>query len=1143
MFKKSSRSPGKLKIRKGDKPAVEIKLPTKRKNEELIIVRKSDPTIQKPSSGLKKLDVIIISVNYNDYLVVSLSNNVKIFENITVVTSPDDLMCQKICEKFGVNCLVTDVMYENGANFNKGKAINKGIESIVDPNFILLLDADIVITDKIDIDELIDDNLYISDRWICRDYNFYKRFIDGEIEISDIGKCENNKGLGFFQLFNINNNSIDKSKVFPEISDDAAWSDLMFRDKFTKRQTIKNDIIHLGDPYMNWNGRRTNRFLTDDEFNYIINNIEENFNINKYFDKIYCLNLDRRQDRFEKVKCQFDENNINFERWSAIDGDNFTDFKSNLNERISSIKGEIENKYSLACLLSHIEIIKDAKSKKYKKILIFEDDVILSKDFSEEVKILKDKDWKLFYLGASQFIWKDIQIDKGIYKCKNTLGTFAYAIDSSIYDDLLEILEKKEKSVDNYLSIVQDKYLNKCFTLYPNIVISDVEDSDIRKKSDIIEYSKLMKWELNKFENENKLISDVNLIKSSTYKTNQKKILFLINYNDTGGAEYVSYQHIKFCKELGYNPIVLSAGKGMFYEKIKKLDIDLYYCDLNSHTKQKRFEVIEKISKDVDIIYNCNYFEITEQIQRLKENKKFEYLTISHSDIDFVIDEMQKYESITDKYIVIHDKIRNALNKRGIKNTKIYTLPNFIEYEEINSKFRSFVNTELKNKLKINSNDFVIGMISRISPDKNIIDSIKILKLLDRSNYKLLIVGDSSDTTESILYKQEVLKLIESLDLTDKVIITGNVENGEVYKYISLFDISINTSPSEGLPISLLEIMACGKHCFYPSHGEIPEVLEGFGTVINLKQKKSLNKRDSENYIYSGYGDSDLLKYVKEIERLEEIKIDSNEISNHIKINRNFETYKYYIDFLFGGYKSGISFIIRARNEEINIENCIKKIVDIADEIIFVDHLSTDKTYELVKNLSLKYNNIKVFKYKNEIPRPGEKYHEKINLIGDSIANYYNFCLSKSTMNNIIKWDGDFIPIRENLIDMIATFRLRNRSDKFSLWFTGKTMFIVDDKNKYINEDSYYDEFRSFSLSCGVSWEDALRCEYINPNYIKESVKLKFENPIFYEIKNINVDEFSLRDSLIDRRDVDDYNIINNLRQGIITKNLKNYEI
>jgi GR25 family glycosyltransferase involved in LPS biosynthesis/mannosyltransferase OCH1-like enzyme len=521
MFKKSSRSPGKLKITKRDKPIVEIKLPTKRKNEEVIIVRKSDPIIQKPSNGLKKLDVIIISVNYNDYLIVSLSNNVKIFDNITVVTSPDDLMCQKICEKFGVNCLVTNVMYENGANFNKGKAINKGIESIVDPNFILLLDADIVITDKIDIDELIDDNFYISDRWICRDYNFYKRFIDGEIEISDIGKCENNKGLGFFQLFNINNNSIDKSKVFPEISDDAAWSDLMFRDKFTKRKTIKNDVIHLGDPYMNWNGRRTNRFLTDDDFISILNNIEKSFDINKYFDRIYCLNLKSKISNWEKVRYQLNEKNIYLERFEAIDGNEIEDElfynidrefnPKGLRNELASRYGIIENKFSYACLLSHIKILKDAKDKGYKKILILEDDVIISDNFLESVKNVKNINWKLIYLGCSQFDWEDISINDGFYKSKNTLGTFAYGVDYSIFNDLIDTLERKNKSVDNLLSDYQ-KVNEDCYTLFPNIIISNVSESEIRSSKSIVEYSKIVRWNLNEFSN----ISYLERIKSTT---------------------------------------------------------------------------------------------------------------------------------------------------------------------------------------------------------------------------------------------------------------------------------------------------------------------------------------------------------------------------------------------------------------------------------------------------------------------------------------------------------------------------------------------------------------------------------------------------------------------------------------------------
>jgi hypothetical protein len=101
---------------------------------------------------------------------------------------------------------------------------------------------------------------------------------------------------------------------------------------------------------------------------------------------------------------------------------------------------------------------------------------------------------------------------------------------------------------------------------------------------------------------------------------------------------------------------------------------------------------------------------------------------------------------------------------------------------------------------------------------------------------------------------------------------------------------------------------------------------------------------------------------------------------------------------------------------------------------------------------------------------------------------------------------------------------------------------FVKGNEKYINDDSYYDEFRSFSLSNGVFWEDAIRCEYISPDYMKDCIELRFEKPCFYEIKNTEVDEFALRDSLIDKRDIDDFSIVNEINNGNIPKNLINYE-
>ena len=230
-----------------------------------VVIRKGTPNLIINSKREKKLDVVIVSVNYNDFLAVSLQHNVEIFDNITVVTSESDILCQKICEKFGVNCLVTDVMYDNESDFNKGKAINYGINSISDPDFILLLDADIIVRGNIDIENLKEELLYTSSRYICKSYTQLNDVISKGKILDESFTYEGDKGIGFFQLFHINHNSIDKDKVYPETSTDASWDDLIFRDKFPKREIIKNTIIHLGDPYTNWKGRKSNRFLKDEE--------------------------------------------------------------------------------------------------------------------------------------------------------------------------------------------------------------------------------------------------------------------------------------------------------------------------------------------------------------------------------------------------------------------------------------------------------------------------------------------------------------------------------------------------------------------------------------------------------------------------------------------------------------------------------------------------------------------------------------------------------------------------------------------------------------------------------------------------------------------------------------------------------------
>lgn len=261
----------------------------------------------------------------------------------------------------------------------------------------------------------------------------------------------------------------------------------------------------------------------------------------------------------------------------------------------------------------------------------------------------------------------------------------------------------------------------------------------------------------------------------------------------------------------------------------------------------------------------------------------------------------------------------------------------------------------------------------------------------------------------------------------------------------------------------------------------------------------------------------------------------------------------------------GFSFLIRAKNEELLVEACLESIVSIADEIIFVDNGSSDLTLEKAKNFADKYNNIFVYQYNINVPKVGSM-HEKAVESGslNTLGEYYNWCLSKVTRYNVIKWDCDFIAIKQNLIKMINIYDLKTRSDKFGIWFTGKTLFF----GKYLRENDYYDEFRVFSKKNGFYWNNYKGCEtsayyvwsldraYIN-GYSQMFSDIRFKNldkfkkespPLFYEIKTKS--DIKLLDSVLDTRDKKDNDVLIQLQftdadilYHLISINHKNYKL
>jgi GR25 family glycosyltransferase involved in LPS biosynthesis len=78
--------------------------------------------------------------------------------------------------------------------------------------------------------------------------------------------------------------------------------------------------------------------------------------LNKFFDKIYCINVDSRTDRWEECQQMFSKYNLDVERFSAFEPDI---------EPICCIR-----KTELSLIRTHREIIKKAKEHNYTNVFL-----------------------------------------------------------------------------------------------------------------------------------------------------------------------------------------------------------------------------------------------------------------------------------------------------------------------------------------------------------------------------------------------------------------------------------------------------------------------------------------------------------------------------------------------------------------------------------------------------------------------------------------------------------------------------------------------------------------------------------------------------------------------------------------------------
>lgn len=192
-----------------------------------------------------------------------------------------------------------------------------------------------------------------------------------------------------------------------------------------------------------------------------------------FFSEIYCINREARTDRWARCQEQFAKLGLTVTRFNAIEG------------------GE------KGCMLSHVNVIRDAYQKKHKRILVLEDDVqflVTDMDYYRELfYFLEFQYWQLLYLGGN-CTQKLKRKNSFLFSSRGILCAHAVAYNENILPVIItDARMGRIKVIDTYLlgriqtrnrSYIANKF---CITQrpdYSDIQKTDVNYTDIKEKFD-----------------------------------------------------------------------------------------------------------------------------------------------------------------------------------------------------------------------------------------------------------------------------------------------------------------------------------------------------------------------------------------------------------------------------------------------------------------------------------------------------------------------------------------------------------------------------------------------------------------------------------------------------------------------------------
>lgn len=338
-----------------------------------------------------------------------------------------------------------------------------------------------------------------------------------------------------------------------------------------------------------------------------------------------------------------------------------------------------------------------------------------------------------------------------------------------------------------------------------------------------------------------------------------------------GGVLEYLYMFLNNFKNEDYeNILIVSQDYEKSLEKFKNIVKDVYIIQMTREIKLKQDikstleirKLLKKIKPDILYLHSSKagaYGRIA-----MFFNRRTKILYNAHGwyfNADMSI-KKKKIIALIERILAIRaDKIINiskseydsALKYKIAPEKKMCIIENGIDFKKFEGCERYREAT--RKKYNIRDNEIVIGVVGRLSEQKDPMTMIKAFNEVykENKNVRLMYVGSGE-------LENEVMKYAKENNLAQLVTITGWIDDTE--KYIPAFDIAILPSKWEGFGLVLVEYMACNKPIVASNVGGITDIIktENSGFLIEVGNVKEFAKH-IEKYIKNKELYNKVLKY------------------------------------------------------------------------------------------------------------------------------------------------------------------------------------------------------------------------------------------------------------------------------------------